>query len=50
MGNGNGYLPDYMLFSGNSNRKLAEEVHDFRCFGPGMKQFVMDVVARHNTR
>jgi ribose-phosphate pyrophosphokinase len=23
MGNGNGYLPDYMLFSGNSNRKLA---------------------------
>jgi ribose-phosphate pyrophosphokinase len=26
MGNGNGYLPDYMLFSGNSNRKLAEQV------------------------
>jgi len=26
MGNGNGYLPDYMLFAGNSNRKLAEQV------------------------
>ncbi len=26
MGNGNGYLPDYLLFSGNSNRKLAEQV------------------------
>jgi len=26
MGNGNGYLPDYMLFTGNSNRKLAEQV------------------------
>ena len=26
MGNGNGFLPDYMLFSGNSNRKLAEQV------------------------
>ncbi len=29
MGNGNGYLPDYMLFSGNSNRKLAEQVAAF---------------------
>jgi len=29
MGNGNGYLPDYMLFSGNSNRKLAEQVATF---------------------
>ena len=26
MGNGNGYLPDYMLFTGNSNRMLAEQV------------------------
>jgi len=26
MGNGNGYLPDYMLFAGNSNRKLAQAV------------------------
>ena len=26
MGNGNGYLPDYMLFTGNSNRRLAEQV------------------------
>jgi len=26
MGNGNGFLPDYMLFSGNSNRELAEQV------------------------
>jgi len=26
MGNGNGYLPNYMLLSGNSNRKLAEQV------------------------
>jgi ribose-phosphate pyrophosphokinase len=29
MGNGNGHLPDYMLFSGNSNRKLAEQVAAF---------------------
>jgi ribose-phosphate pyrophosphokinase len=26
MGNGNGHLPDYMLFSGNSNLRLAEQV------------------------
>jgi len=26
MGNGNGYLPDYRLFAGNSNRKLAQAV------------------------
>jgi ribose-phosphate pyrophosphokinase len=26
MGNGNGHLPDYMLFAGNSNRRLAEQV------------------------
>lgn len=26
MGNGNGHLPDYMLFAGNSNPSLAEQV------------------------